>query len=136
MPTLKAYSLLHAYLYPGWSRLYEYTADLLCLDFCQPTGEHDTHLLNGVSTPLSVEEWSRALSGTRRSHATFVQASGMALELGSTAPPHSNRQPPICTQHENIPRSYQTISARNSLWAVCLVHSTAPQSFPRCTLTD
>lgn len=62
MPTLKVYSLLHACLYLGWSRLYEYTADLLCLDFCQPAVEHNTHLLNVVSTPLSVEEWSRALS--------------------------------------------------------------------------
>ena len=43
----------------GWSQLYEYTSDLLCLQFCMPPTQHYSPLLSSVNTPLEV---SRALS--------------------------------------------------------------------------
>ena len=43
------------------ARLYPYTADLLCLDFCRRTAQISP-LLAAVSTPLVVESWARSLS--------------------------------------------------------------------------
>ena len=48
----------------GWSLLYKYTADLLCLDFCRPSRPLDPRLpvLSAVKTPLNVAAWRSALS--------------------------------------------------------------------------
>ena len=48
-----------------WTQLYPYTADLLCLDFCrQPAAAAAPmgYLIRTISTPLSVQEWSKALA--------------------------------------------------------------------------
>ena len=45
----------------GWSLLYRYTADLLCLNFCRPPTSHWSQALLPVKTPLWVEAWGRAL---------------------------------------------------------------------------
>ena len=44
-----------------WSMLYEYTADLLTLDFCRPILEHRVATLHPISTPLRVDAWRAAL---------------------------------------------------------------------------
>lgn len=48
----------------GWNQLYEYTADLLCLDFGRPRRavSQVPHELTVVSTPLITEAWASALS--------------------------------------------------------------------------
>ena len=46
----------------GWSQLYGYTADLLCLEFCRPLVEHSAHELSTISTPLQADKWSEALA--------------------------------------------------------------------------
>ena len=45
-----------------WASLYEYTADLLCLEFCRPSSGHHCQALMEVRTPLRVEAWDRALA--------------------------------------------------------------------------
>lgn len=59
----------------GWSLLYPYTADLLCLDFCSRNDDgvtaHDA--LAAVSTPLDVRAWGAALSSNPdRVFATYI----------------------------------------------------------------
>ena len=46
---------------PEWTSLYEYTSDLLCLDFCRPSSEHQCQALIGIRTPLCAAAWDRAL---------------------------------------------------------------------------
>lgn len=46
---------------PEWTSLYEYTSDLLCLDFCRPSLEHQCQALIGIRTPLCAAAWNRAL---------------------------------------------------------------------------
>ena len=48
----------HLYL-TGWSQLYEYTSDSLCIDFCRPP---HPQLLYPVSTPLCPDAWAAALA--------------------------------------------------------------------------
>ena len=50
-------------LYPtGWSQLYQYTTDLLCLQFHRPSSPHNSEMLLRVSTPLNTEAWARVLA--------------------------------------------------------------------------
>ena len=44
----------------GWRLLYEYTADLMCLDFCRPPTHNHSANLQEVSTPLILQTWSVA----------------------------------------------------------------------------
>ncbi|MCG8621205.1 MAG: hypothetical protein MJE68_04260 [Proteobacteria bacterium] len=46
----------------GWSQLYEYTSDLLCIDFCRPPHPHTHQLLYPVSTSLCPDAWAAALA--------------------------------------------------------------------------
>ena len=46
----------------GWYLLYEYTADLLCMNFCRLLLPELTPQLSSVTTPLDTVEWARALS--------------------------------------------------------------------------
>ncbi len=39
-----------------------YVPDLLCLDACRPTQEHQCQLLSVVTTPLLADEWERSLA--------------------------------------------------------------------------
>ena len=55
-------SIINPSLSTGWDLLYRYTADLLCLEFHRPLTSHVPEMLSEVSTPLSVEAWSRALA--------------------------------------------------------------------------
>ena len=55
----------HTLLVLGWTQLYPYTADLLCLDFCRQPAAAEAfigHLIITISTPLVVQEWVKALS--------------------------------------------------------------------------
>lgn len=52
----------HAFYPTGWSLLYKYAADLLCLQFPRPLLPHNSHALSKISTALNVEAWSRALA--------------------------------------------------------------------------
>ena len=45
----------------GWSCLYPYTADLLCLESACPSVRTTTPQLMGIHTPLDVREWIRTL---------------------------------------------------------------------------
>ena len=45
----------------GWTQLYQYTADLLCLDSCRPVDVGTPPELTGIRTPLAVAEWASAL---------------------------------------------------------------------------
>ena len=60
-PTVKYY--IHTTCLPaGWSSLYKYTAELICLDSCRPSREHHFQALMAVTTPLSLPAWEQALS--------------------------------------------------------------------------
>ena len=53
--------------------LYEYTSDLLCLDFCQPSSEHQCQALTGIRTPLCAAAWNRVLvSHLDRAFARYI----------------------------------------------------------------
>lgn len=57
----------------SWSQLYEYTADLLCLDFVRHPLEHQAASLTSVSTPLAVDQWSSILtSHSDRAFAHYI----------------------------------------------------------------
>ena len=45
----------------GWDDLYQYTADLLTLNFCQPEVSHGIEELMYVYTPLDADVWEAAL---------------------------------------------------------------------------
>ena len=61
--TLKLLPSLPPFPYPtGWSLLYVYTADLLCLDLCRPQHPHTCLDFCPVFTPLKVDAWVKALS--------------------------------------------------------------------------
>ena len=45
-----------------WHQLYQYTADLLALNFCRNPTPHDHATLNTITTPLNTLSWQRALS--------------------------------------------------------------------------
>ncbi len=46
----------------GWSSLYVYMADLLCLDACRPVQGHQCKELSVIATPLCQQEWERSLA--------------------------------------------------------------------------
>lgn len=46
----------------GWTLLYEYTADLLCLTFCRPLSSYYSEILSPVQTLLRTTAWEEALS--------------------------------------------------------------------------
>ena len=48
-------------IHTGWSLLYKYMADMLCLEFCRPPRPHTTQELYLVSTPLCLDAWAAAL---------------------------------------------------------------------------
>ena len=57
----------------GWSHLYIYTADLLCLQFCRPHTPHYSQALSTISTSLNPLAWSKALlSHPDRAFANYV----------------------------------------------------------------
>ena len=45
----------------GWTQLYQYTADLLCLDSFRPADVGTPPELTGIHTLLAVAEWASAL---------------------------------------------------------------------------
>lgn len=58
MATLKVFT----YTLTEWIELYEYTADLMCLDFCRNPQHRVPTALRTISTPLNTSAWVRALS--------------------------------------------------------------------------
>ena len=60
-PTVK-YHIHTTCLPTGWSSLYKYTAELICLDFYRPSQEHHCQAIMAVTTPLSLPAWEQALS--------------------------------------------------------------------------
>ena len=60
-PTVK-YHIHTTCLPTGWSSLYKYTAELICLDSYRPSQEHHCQALMAVTTPLSLPAWEQALS--------------------------------------------------------------------------
>ena len=64
-PIRTSVKVLFAVWPTGWSLLYRYTADFLCLNFCHPPTSHYSQALLPVKTPLWVEAWGRALSRHR-----------------------------------------------------------------------
>ena len=54
-PTVKYH--IHATCLPaGWSSLYMYTAELICLDSCRPSQEYHCQAFMAVTTPLSLPQ--------------------------------------------------------------------------------
>jgi len=64
----------------GDAGIYEYTTDLICLDFCRRLTTHKSSLLEQVSTPLAVEAWAKALS--RHSDRAFARYICTGLKFG------------------------------------------------------
>ena len=57
----------------GLPGLYEYTTDLLCLNFCRRPDAVTAPALQSVSTPLVVEAWARVLSQhSDRAYARYI----------------------------------------------------------------
>ena len=48
--------------FTGWSFLYLYTADLICLQLHRPRSPHNSVTLSSVRTPLNIEAWAGALA--------------------------------------------------------------------------
>ena len=95
----------------GWSLLYSYTSDLLCLDFCRPPRPHTNQLLHSVSTPLCPEAWAAALAphpdqafaryicdGLRWGFRIGFQY-GSPLKSASTNMPSATQHPQVVTKY-------------------------------------
>lgn len=60
--------------------MYEYTADLLCLEFCTPVNEHSVAALANISTPLHTSAWVEALAS--HPDQAFARYIGNGLQHG------------------------------------------------------
>ena len=102
----------------GWSQLYEYTSDLLCIDFCRPPHPHTHQLLYQVSTPLCPDAWAAALaSHPDRAFACYICNGlrfgfrigfqyGAPLKSASSNMPSAIQHPTVVTNylHEELSR--------------------------------
>ena len=116
--------------------LYQYTADLLCLDACRDTGLRAHPLLQAVHTPLVPSAWESAL----RNHPdrAFVRlllrglTQGFRIGCCPTAPLRSApRNMLSALQHPEVVRTYLTKECALMRMLGPFPPATATAHFPR-----
>ena len=95
----------------GWFGLYEYTADLLCLDACRHKREHRNEVHSGIATPLLLEEWAKSLaSHPDQAFARYICAGwkeGFQVEFQHGSPLKSaTRNMQSALDHPEVVREY------------------------------
>ena len=103
----------------GWRLLYDYTVDLMCLDYCRPISPpYPLREIEAVTTPLCVSAWQQALEPhPDRAYSQYIinglrYGFRIGFHYGSPLRSASHNMP-SATSHTEVVLSY--ISARNMI---------------------